>query len=64
MGKKLIKVNKELRGALVEEFGVSVPTLYRYLRYDCDTYTARMMRARALELGGRIVEQKDVTDND
>lgn len=50
---------------LTEEFGVHAVTTYRYLRYEYpDKYIANQVRARALELGGRIVEQKDVTDND
>lgn len=48
---------------LTEEFGVHAVTTYRYLRYEFpNKYIANQVRARALELGGRIVEEHDVTE--
>lgn len=62
MEKRRIKITTEGRRLLLEELGVTAPTLYRYLTYQSDTYAARTARKRALEMGGRIVEQRDITE--
>lgn len=47
---------------LAEEFNVDPVTIYRYLRFELpDKYVAERVRKRALEMGGRIVEQRDIT---
>ena len=48
---------------LVDEFHADRVTIYRYLRFEMpEKYVAESVRKRALELGGRIIEEHDVTE--
>lgn len=51
---KKIEVTPEVRAQLREEFELTNDnTVYCALRYDSDSPSAKMIRRRALELGGR-----------
>lgn len=51
---KKIEVSPEVRSQLVDEFELTNDnTVYRALRYESDSPSAKMIRRRALELGGR-----------
>jgi hypothetical protein len=55
--KKEIKVTVEIRKQLLAEFPVGDKTVYNALHYASDSYAARMIRCRALELGGCLMQQ-------
>lgn len=51
---KKIEVGPEVRAQIMEEFGLKFDaTFYNAMRYESDSPSARMIRRRALELGGR-----------
>lgn len=56
--KRLITLDPKGKQQLCEEFGTSANTVGNALRYDTDSYMARKIRERALELGGIEWEQK------
>ncbi len=63
MVRKRIVMPRGLVKGLAEEFHVDPVTIYRYLRFEMpDKYVAERVRKRALEQGGRIVEERDVTE--
>lgn len=69
MKKKYIKVSPEIREQLKTEFAkngkpLRDATVYRILRYTSDSYMAGQLRKRALELGGRVIEEHDVTETE
>ncbi len=69
MKKKYIKVSPEIREQLKTEFAkngkpLRDATVYRILRYTSDSYMAEQLRKRALELGGRVIEEHDVTETE
>ncbi len=69
MKKKYIKVSPEIREQLKTEFAkngkpLQDATVYRILRYTSDSYMAEQLRKRALELGGRVIEEHDVTETE
>ena len=57
---KMIKVTTEIRMELMKEFPVSEKTVYNALTYATGGYTAEQIRRRALELGGKLMQE--VTD--
>lgn len=69
MKKKYIKVSPEIREQLKSEFAkngkpLRDATVYRILRYTSNSYMAEQLRKRALELGGRVIEEHDVTETE
>lgn len=55
---KKIKVSPEVRAQLKEEFELSNDkTVYNALNYETDSPSSKMIRRRALELGGTIWEE-------
>ena len=63
MGRKRIVMPRGQVKGLAEEFHVDPVTIYRYLRFELQgKYVADSVRARALELGGRVLEERDVTE--
>lgn len=51
--KKEIKVTPGIRSQLMQEFQVSEKTVWNAIKFHTDSYTAKQIRRRALELGGR-----------
>ena len=63
MGRKRIVMPRGQVKGLAEEFNADRVTIYRYLRFEMpEKYVAESVRKRALELGGRIIEEHDVTE--
>lgn len=58
--KKMIKITPEIRVELMKEFPVSEKTVYNALNFATGGYTAEQIRRRALELGGKLMQE--VTD--
>lgn len=57
---KKITVTPEVRAQLQEEFDISnTATIYNALNYETDSPSARMIRRRALELGGQEWQTTD-----
>ena len=54
---KMIKVTPEIRAELMKEFPVSEKTVYNALTYATGGYTAEQIRRRALELGGKLMQE-------
>lgn len=50
---KEIKVTPEIRSQLMEEFEVSEKTVWNAIKFHTGSYTAKQIRSRAQELGGR-----------
>lgn len=55
--KKMIKITPEIRVELMKEFPVSEKTVYNALTYATGGYTAEQIRRRALELGGKLMQE-------
>lgn len=56
----MIKVTTEIRVELMKEFPVSEKTVYNALTFATGGYTAEQIRRRALEMGGKLMQE--VTD--
>ena len=56
----MIKVTTEIRVELMKEFPVSEKTVYNALTFATGGYAAEQIRRRALELGGKLMQE--VTD--
>ena len=54
-----IRVTKEVREQLVKEFEACEKTVWNALKYETDSPAAKMIRRRALELGGEVWEGPD-----
>lgn len=61
--KKYIKTTDEINRMLAEEFGVSDKTVYNARYFATDSYTARMIRIRAQELGGKLMVEADAEES-
>lgn len=57
---KKIKITPKIRVELMKEFTVSEKTVYNALTFATGGYTAEQIRRRALELGGKLMQE--VTD--
>ncbi len=57
---KMIKVTTEIRVELMKEFPVSEKTVYNALTFATGGYAVEQIRRRALELGGKLMQE--VTD--
>lgn len=55
--KKMIKITPKIRVELMKEFPVSEKTVYNALTYATGGYTAEQIRRRALELGGKLMQE-------
>lgn len=59
----MIKVTTEIRVELMKEFPVSEKTVYNALTFATGGYTAEQIRRRALELGGKLMQEvKDTAE--
>lgn len=54
---KMIKVTTEIRVELMKEFPVSEKTVYNALTFATGGYAAEQIRRRALELGGKLMQE-------
>ena len=54
---KMIKITPEIRVELMKEFPVSDKTVYNALTFATGGYTAEQIRRRALELGGKLMQE-------
>lgn len=54
-----IRVTKEVRKQLVKDFEACEKTVWNALKYETDSPAAKMIRKRALELGGEVWEGPD-----
>lgn len=54
---KIIKITSEIRVELMKEFPVSEKTVYNALTFATGGYTAESIRSRALELGGKLMQE-------
>lgn len=55
MERKKIKVTKEIRESLMQEFKVQYVTLTNYLNFKRNSKEAEMIREAALQRGGKLV---------
>lgn len=50
---KKIEITPEIRDQIMQEFEInSTPTIYYALKYETDSPSAKLIRKRAVELGG------------
>lgn len=54
--KKQIMIPKEVRAEIIGRLNVDPATVTRALQYMVDNSTARLIRAMAMEMGGRIYD--------
>ena len=54
---KRIKITPEIRVELMKEFPVSEKTVYNALTFATGGYTAEQIRRRALDLGGKLMQE-------
>ena len=59
MERKKIKVTKEIRESLMQEFKVQYVTLTNYLNFKRNSKEAEMIREAALQRGGKLVTLKE-----
>ena len=55
MERKKIKVTKEIRESLMQEFKVQYVTLTNYLNFKRNSKEAEMIREAAIQRGGKLV---------
>ncbi len=55
--KQTIKINPEIRVELMKEIPVSEKTVYNALNFLTNGYAAEQIRRRALELGGKLMQE-------
>lgn len=62
MERKKIKVTKEIRESLMQDFNVQYVTLTNYLNFARNSKEAEMIREAALQRGGKLVtlQEKEV----
>lgn len=59
--KRKIEVTKEVRVELMKEFPVSEKTIFNALTFATGGYAAEQIRRRALELGGKLMQEVEPT---
>lgn len=57
-----IKTSQEIRVELMKEFPVSEKTVWSALHYATDSYLAKQIRRRAMELGGKLIQEVGVEE--
>lgn len=58
---KEIKITTEIRVEILKEFCVTEKTVYNALNFLTGGYAAEQIRRRALELGGKLMQEVEPT---
>lgn len=59
---KYIKLSNDQKGSLRKAFNVSQVCIWKALCYKSDSDLSEKIRSAALEMGGRVIHELDVTD--
>lgn len=59
---KYIKLSNDQKGSLRKAFNVSQVCIWKALCYKSDSGLSEKIRSAALEMGGRVIHELDVTD--